>query len=174
MRLEFSDGSYKVENKLKDTFFVGFNNYLFLRESCYRCKYCGTERISDFTLADFWGVDPNKVTPKQMHLGISIMCVNNEMAKEMLPELSNALYMEMISPNEVIPYNLAFTKSGDRPKIRDKIFKRLETHYFDSVIRRVCWKYYLKLDIKQTIKKYIGESRYKIIVSQVKRMRGKK
>lgn len=29
MKLEFSDGTYKVEDKASDTFFVGFNNYLF-------------------------------------------------------------------------------------------------------------------------------------------------
>ena len=44
-----------LKDKYTDTYFVGFNSNIFLRESCYRCKYCGQERISDFTAADFWG-----------------------------------------------------------------------------------------------------------------------
>ncbi len=173
MKLEFSDGTYKVEDKASDTFFVGFNNYLFLRESCYQCKYCGTDRISDFTLADFWGVDSHEVPPKQMLLGVSVMCANTDMAKEMLPELSNSLYIEKIDSQKAIPYNLTFSQPGDRPKIRDSIFKRLENQNFDSVVKHACWKYYLKLDVKQTIKKCIGESRYKKMVSKIKVMVGK-
>ena len=73
MKLEFVDGTHKVEDNAMDTFFVGFNNNLFLRESCYRCKYCGSDRVSDFTLGDFWGIDPHEVTPKQMQLGVSVM-----------------------------------------------------------------------------------------------------
>lgn len=173
MKIEFSDGTYKVEDKARDTFFVGFNNYLFLRESCYRCKYCGTDRVSDFTLADFWGIDPSKVTPNQMRLGVSIMCANTDWAKKVLPELSKSLYMEEIDPKEAIPYNLAFTRPGDRPKIRDSIFGKLNRHNFDSVIKRACWKYYLKIDVKQSIKKCFGEARYKKTVSRIKGMLGK-
>ena len=169
MKLEFSDGTYKVEDKASDTFFVGFNNYLFLRESCYQCKYCGTDRISDFTLADFWGVDSHEVPPKQMHLGVSVMCANTDMAKKMLPELSNSLYIEKIDSQKAIPYNLAFSQPGDRPKIRDSIFKRLENQNFDSVVKHACWKYYLKLDVKQTIKKWLTTFYRRFFTQQFKR-----
>jgi len=173
MKLEFSDGSYRVEDKAKDTFFVGFNNYLFLRESCYQCKYCGTDRISDFTVADFWGINPNKVTPKQMQLGVSVMCANSGKARGMLPELSETLYMEEINPEEAIPYNLAFTRPGDRPKIRDSIFNRFENRNFDSVVKHACWKYYLKLDIRQALIRCIGEARYIKMATRIKGMLGK-
>ena len=173
MKLEFADGTHKVEDKAMDTFFVGFNNNLFLRESCYRCKYCGSDRVSDFTLGDFWGIDPHEVTPKQMQLGVSVMCANTDAAKEMLPELSNSLYIKEIDSQKAIPYNLAFSRPQDRPEIRDSVFKRLENHNFDSVVKHACWKYYLKLGVKQTIKKCIGESRYKKMVSKIKAMVGK-
>lgn len=173
MKLEFTDGTYKVEDKTRDTFFVGFNNNLFLRESCYQCKYCGVERVSDFTLGDFWGIDPHEVPPKQMQLGVSVMCANTDMAKEMLPELSNSLYIKRIDSQKAIPYNLAFSRPQARPEIRDSIFKRLENHNFDSVVKHACWKYYLRLDIKQTIQKRIGESNYKKIKSKIKGIVGK-
>lgn len=174
MKLEFSDGSHKIEDKTKDTFFVGFNHYLFLRESCYQCKYCGSDRVSDFTLADFWGINPQKVSPKQLKLGVSVMCANSDKAREMLPELSETLYIEKIDPSEAIPYNLAFTKPGNRPKIRDSIFSRLKNHNFDSVIKCACWKYYLKMDIRQILIRGIGEARYRKLVGRVKGLLGRR
>ena len=59
MKLVFNDGSSAIMNKETDTFFTAFNNNLILRESCYSCKYCGDERISDFTLAYHWGIEKN-------------------------------------------------------------------------------------------------------------------
>jgi len=170
MLLEFSDGTNKVEDKSRDTFFVGFNKYLFLRESCYRCKYCGTERVSDFTIADFWGINPERITPKQMRLGVSIVCANTDFAKGMLPELSESLHIESIDPNDAIPHNLAFTRPGARPKVRDTIFGKLEIHDFDSVIKHICWKHYLKMDVKDAIIKCVGEKRYHKMVGFAKRL----
>lgn len=55
MKLIFEDGTEKISSPTTDTFFIGFNNNTFLRESCYNCKYCGQNRVSDFTIADYWG-----------------------------------------------------------------------------------------------------------------------
>ena len=65
MKLEFDDGSLYVSEKGYDTFFVGFNRNDFLRESCYSCKYCGTERVADLTMGDFWGCNFEKVPAEQ-------------------------------------------------------------------------------------------------------------
>lgn len=170
MKIEFADGTNTVEDNVKDTFFVGFNNYLFLRESCYQCQFCGIDRISDFTLADFWGINPGKVNAKQMQLGVSVMCVNTAIAMKMIPELSAYIYIEAIDKNEVIPYNLAFTRPGNRPQIRDSIFTQITNSNFDFAIKRVCWKHYLKADIKQCIIKCIGESKFREIMFIVKKI----
>ena len=73
MRVDFNDGTRFIDNKETGTYFVGFNHYLFLRKSCYECRYVGTDRISDITLADFWGVDQVKITQHEKSLGVSVI-----------------------------------------------------------------------------------------------------
>ena len=45
------------------------------RLSCYNCHFCGLSRISDFTIADYWGI---KEYPKQQEKGISILISHSE------------------------------------------------------------------------------------------------
>lgn len=39
-----------------DLFLKGFLQNLYLRPSCHHCKFCTDDRVSDITLADYWGV----------------------------------------------------------------------------------------------------------------------
>lgn len=44
--------------KLKSGNFVNiFYSHLCLRESCYKCYYSSTNRVSDITIGDFWGIE---------------------------------------------------------------------------------------------------------------------
>ena len=56
MKLVFEDKTSYIKTDGINDFFLAFNKNVALRESCYKCKYCGVDRISDFTLADFLGV----------------------------------------------------------------------------------------------------------------------
>lgn len=40
----------------KDYYMMGFLSCLTFRESCYNCRYATSSRVSDITLADFWGL----------------------------------------------------------------------------------------------------------------------
>ena len=157
MKLEFTDGSVFVADKPVDTFFVGFSNNLFLRESCYRCKYCGTKRVADFTIADFWGISETRVTKEQFRDGVSLMLVNSEKARKMLNDLQKDLLIEKVRPEEAIPYNRALEQPNERPKERDKIYSLLETHDYDHLIRRLCWREICEIRVKRSIKKLLGE-----------------
>lgn len=52
-----------------------FQNYL-LRPSCFSCQFCTTERESDLTMGDFWGID--KVYPEwDDGMGTSLVIVHS-------------------------------------------------------------------------------------------------
>lgn len=157
MKLLFNNGSYKIENKALDTYFVGYNNFAFLRESCYQCRYCGTKRITDFTVADFWGVTEERASKEDMKKGISAISVNTEKGKSILCDLNEYLIIEKISPEEVLPYNLSFVEHNPRPEIRDTFFQKLATEDFDKIIKDAFHKYYVKASIKNVIQSVIGE-----------------
>ena len=102
MRVDFNDGTRFVDNKETGTYFVGFNHYLFLRKSCYECRYVGTDRISDITLAYFWGVDQEKITQHEKPLGVFVITLNTNKAKELLEDLQGKMVIEPVDQKEVI------------------------------------------------------------------------
>ncbi len=158
MKLEYEDGTYIFTDKLVDTFLLGFNNNLFLRESCYECLYCGTERIADFTIGDFWGVGEERVSGEQVTRGVSLMLVNSDKARLMLAELDKSLVYDKISPNEAIPYNRALICPECRPAARNVFFGLMKNRDYDRLIKRYCFKMY----IKYYIKKITGKNYYRV------------
>ena len=164
MKLFFSDGTSVVQNKYTDTYFVGFNSNIFLRESCYRCKYCGQNRISDFTAADFWGVTLERVSKKQLYDGVSVLLVNSDKARTILSELALVMNIQEIDPQEAIPYNRAFEKPNIRPRSRSDFFDLLEKEGFDKTVKSINHRYYRNMAIKNCLKGLLPNKLYKILL----------
>lgn len=165
MKLVFDDGSVKISPVGTDTFFLGFNNNIFLRESCYECRYCGQERVSDFTIADYWGVTEDSVSASQLHQGVSVMTVNTEKGFSMLPMLEQLMEIEKIEPDIAVANNGSFRKPNARPALRSQFFNSLQTSDYDAVINKLLWKQVAKSRIKAVI----GQDTVKKIKSIVKR-----
>lgn len=151
MRLIFQDGSEFVASLGSDTFFMGFNNNLFLRESCYECRYCGTERVSDFTIADYWGVPEDAVSAEQLQRGVSVMTVNTEKASLLLEPLTEIMEIQEIKPDIAVANNRSFQKPNERPAERDEYFRLLDTMDYDSIIKKLLHSTYIKGKIKGII-----------------------
>ena len=162
MRLFFDDGTSFIDKFSTDPFFMAFNGNIVLRESCYECKYCGTERISDFTLADFWGVSSNRVNVQQMKEGVSLLLCNSSKARLFLDELKAEMFIEKIDPLEAIPHNNALTKPNERPEKRDWFLERIMNGKdFYKVLKRVYPKACFKRSVKRLIIGIIGEKKYR-------------
>lgn len=95
---EFSDHS-------TDWYMRVFLNDIALRESCYHCNFKKRGRISDITLADFWGI--NKVMPEMNdEKGTSLIMVNSEKGKELFNSvIDNITYKE-------VDFDLAISNNG--------------------------------------------------------------
>lgn len=168
MRVDFANGTSKIQNKETDTFFVGFNNYLFLRKSCYQCRYAGDERIADFTLADFWGVPLDKISDLQRRFGVSLLLTNSRKAQEILPKLSKEFYYREIDPLSAIPYNQALEKPSTKNPKRDEFFSLFEKKDFDLLIHKYNSKLYTKYQIKQIMFKIIGKEHALRLIKKIK------
>ena len=94
-------------NKIYDTYSVGFNSYLFLRKSCYECKYVGTNRISDITIADYWGVPKNEISEKEKKYGVSLILVNSLKGNSLIEKMNNDMVIKEIESDNAIEYNQA-------------------------------------------------------------------
>ena len=71
--IEFTDGD-KIEEY---TYFNAFVKEMINRESCYNCVFASKYRITDFTIADFWGIEKidNTIDEKA---GVSLLLINSE------------------------------------------------------------------------------------------------
>ena len=157
MKLKFSDDTEHVAVSKYDTFFIGFNNNFFLRESCYNCKYCGTERVADFTFADFWGCT-EIVSPEQLWNGVSLMLFNSEKTRSLMKELNERMEIYSIDPEIAIRRNLALTKPQPRPEYRNVFFSNMERYGFDKSIKKKLWRRFLKNRVKDFLKKVLPRS----------------
>lgn len=81
---------------LKKIPYRDFDNYYYsyflsgdiYRKSCYSCKYTNTNRVGDFTLGDYWGVEALNL-PLQTKNGCSLLLVNNRHAMLLLDEIES-------------------------------------------------------------------------------------
>ena len=152
MKIDFMDDTSYVSEKGYDTFFVGFNRNDFLRESCYSCKYCGTERIADFTMGDFWGCNFEELPPEQKNLGVSLLLCNSQKAQMILEELKEEMTIRSIAPEKAIPYNRALREPQYRPSKRDKFFESMNRRGFDPTVKAFHPERFIRHGIKVTLK----------------------
>ncbi len=71
-----SDGTKDYQSYESQLFKSIFYSNLGLNESCFQCKFASTNRVSDITLADFWGIKnshPDLFDPK----GVSFVLINS-------------------------------------------------------------------------------------------------
>ena len=60
-----------------------FGQAIMLRPCCHNCPFASTERYSDLTLADFWGIE-NVMPAFHDNQGVSLVLVNTEKGAEVL------------------------------------------------------------------------------------------
>lgn len=85
-QIEFEDKS-KVESKVYTDLF--YSNFV-LRPCCETCEYASTERLADFTVADYWGCE--KDFPEFVDDGgISLVFLNTSRSFEVFRELQGEI-----------------------------------------------------------------------------------
>lgn len=89
VRYTFGDGSFYSIPTVHDPFYLGFDSNHLLRENCFGCKYAQPCRISDITLADYWGYYPIRLKMLSYREGVSLMLANTERGKAILNSITS-------------------------------------------------------------------------------------
>ena len=136
-------------------YFSAFFYGLSLRESCYKCKFAGVNRVSDMTIGDFWG--SWKKYGKRFNEGISVISINTAKGEELFAKVhSNFDFFEEISQKEAVQSNDNFMHAVRRPKERGTFYLNFEQ--YSSII----WKTYSA----KTYRKKILTSIYGAVVPE--------
>ncbi len=101
-----------------------FGNYI-LRPSCHQCPFCTTDRSSDFTLGDFWGIE--KVRPDMDDkMGNSLVIVHTKKAKEIWEQVKDRCFWFACREEDVLqPRLLEPTKAAKYRELFMKGYRRL-------------------------------------------------
>lgn len=82
----FANDSEYCASLNKDSYLQLFLKDVCLRESCYQCSSKKLNRVSDITVADFWGIQ-NELPEMDDDKGTSFVLVHSEKGKKIISEL---------------------------------------------------------------------------------------
>ena len=114
----FEDGSETSDSLFKRSFGSGLIN----RPSCGECVFSGTNRVTDFTIGDLWGIEDinNDLNEKE---GVSLLSVNTEKAENIFEDIKSNLEYGIVN------IDTAYKKNHHLPlkmhEHRKRFFKNL-------------------------------------------------
>lgn len=122
----------------QDAFLKGYLH----RENCYHCQYASIARVSDITLADFWGIGKNETIDEDYRGGCSMVSLNSDKGQELMKSIVGKIYYELRDIQETIDGgNEQLVKPSVRPVERDTFYQDAQTMSYKKLIK----KYHLKL-----------------------------
>lgn len=164
MKVTYQDGTAYRELATKDPYERAFLANLILRPSCYQCQYKTVARVSDLTLADYWGVET--VHPElALQQGVSLVLTHTEKGERLLAAVSEQATVASTDLERAAKLNHATTHSVQWHRNRDTFFEAAETQPLAPLVKK-CLKPTLQQQTKSFI--YRNGSRVKKLLRKMK------
>lgn len=157
--IEYSNGKVEVNTDRTNVFLKLFFSNNCLRPNCYECKYCGTEKPSDITIADYWGV--KEIHPEfYSENGVSAVITHSTKGEYILNECNNVdiiqsdiKYIENFQGNLHEPSKRAETYDQFWELYNKKGFNAIAREYggltlINKLKRTMIYKIYIKNRMK--------------------------
>lgn len=158
-KIILANGKAYYETKDQSNFTKGYlQTGVYCRPSCYDCKFKGYPRISDITLADFWGVEKVN-TSMEKNLGTSLVMINSKKGQLYFEEVKKRINYVPVPFDSIEAGNRSLNLSVDPPKVnREEFFKDLDKMTFLQIAE----KYILmgKKGKKAIVKEILGKIRF--------------
>ena len=131
----FENGEQETDISRNNLFQHGFLNNLYLRPSCYECKFAKIPRIADISLADAWGYK-GELLKENDNLGLSSILISTEKGNGIFKEIFGYLACEKTT----IDYIKTISRHAWAPPIyngkRPLFFSKLGKTSFEKAVRR--------------------------------------
>ncbi len=159
VNIKFDNSEY-IESHNKDPYMQAFLRNTILRESCYNCQFKKKHRISDITLADFWGIE-NVAPEMDDDKGTSLVIINSEKGKKIFEQIKDKINYKQVDFEEAIRYNSSMTTSVKTDPNREKFFENLDKMPFDELVKKYTYTpsifKRILLKVKRVVKKIINK-----------------
>lgn len=151
-------GHQKIFDGGTDEYYLSFISGITFSDCCYECRYAKSQRISDITIGDFWGID-EAIKSKEKVDRVSLVLCNTLHGKQLLDGIPDIQLIER-DMSEALPNNEQLTRPFRRSKDRIKFEKLYPKYGFDKTIHR--------LEIEKSRKRNILLTRLSNIKKKVK------
>ncbi len=157
MLVQYDGGKEYLQGGMYDPFFHKYLTHLSYRPSCFSCPFRNCKRLSDFTIADCWGID--KCIPEfDDNRGCTTVILQTKKAEEIYNGIMPKLHTASYSINDVILYNPYIKRQIDPNPDRQGFLDLYKKKGFKAASRN--YKYietniilkYIKRRIKKLLK----------------------
>jgi len=131
LKFEYKNKAYR-KDLTEDIFLQLFLKNIILRESCYNCSFKGKNRISDITLADYWGIQ-NIHADMSDNRGVSLAICHSGKGKELFDNIKYKLVYKETNLDKAIKYNLNMIYSEKMNSKREEFFEKLDKDDFEKL-----------------------------------------
>lgn len=132
--LEFDDGSEYIGEWNQCTYFNAFLHGLSTRWACGTCQYSKSERVADFTIADFWQIEKYNNAFNDGK-GTSLVILNNKKAQDIFEEIKpKTILCESVPLNFAKLYNERLNPTLKPHSQRGEFFKLVDDISFDAAV----------------------------------------
>lgn len=122
LQIDFTDGSRYSQTLEDDLYLQGFLQNIYLRPSCYECRFKGVEREADITLADYWGVHQD--IPQMFDgQGTSLVLVHSEKGEKLWGAVKGSFDACEADIKPALSHNTSAVSSAVRPAKRDEFYR---------------------------------------------------
>lgn len=148
-RVDFENGKTYLKDRYSDLYMRGYiEENLYVRSSCFECKYKGFPRIADLSLADFWGV-ANENPDLDSDQGTSLIMVNSLKGEELLTKVSDRVFQKELLLKHALPGNSCIYNSIKKNDNSSDFLLMLDKEPFDKCF----YKYANNIGLMREIKK---------------------
>lgn len=133
VKFTYKDKEYK-SSAYTDFYMLLYLSDICLRESCYNCSFKKENRLSDITLADFWGIE-NVLSEMDDNNGTSIVFTRSKKGERLLECIKEKLNIKSID-YDYNKLNPSYNKSCSRPKERDNFIEEIDSSNFEIVANK--------------------------------------
>lgn len=169
-RFDFKNGKTMYSRAQdNDLYSMAYHGNIVSRPSCYSCQFKGFPRMSDITIADFWGVEKYAYLKDiDDNAGTSAVMCNSSKGLTFYKQLKNITSLET-TIEKILPGNPALLHEQKMPMMnRDAFFRDLDRKAIEEVVPQYFsfhekerrFKTQFKKKIKSIIKPFILALRY--------------
>lgn len=121
MLIEDNSGEHLYKG-LENPFMYSYLTHITYRPSCFSCPFRALKRMSDFTIADCWGID--KLNPDfDDNKGCTTLILQSSKSKSVFQKIRDMLYITEYKAENIIQYNPYCKKPIAKHKDTDSFYE---------------------------------------------------